>query len=224
MAEFDEVMDELRSLGTAQNVKIYRRHGAGEDVFGVSYADLGRLKKRLKVDHPLARALWQSGNHDARVLATMIADPAQMSEADLDAWLADLESYVLAGAVADLASQTPGVKDRMERWTSSDEEWVGRAGWLLAGYLAQQDATLPDAYFEDLLSRIEARLHGSKNRMRDAMNSAIIAIGSRNRHLEQRAKAVAQRIGKVEVDHGQTGCKTPDAISYIDKVWARKAA
>jgi len=58
--------------------------------------------------------------------------------------------------------------------------------------------------------------------VRNAMNNALIAIGIRNPHLEKKAIAAAQKIGKVEVDHGETGCKTPDAIPYIQKSLDRK--
>ena len=70
----DQALAALRKAGTAQNVKVYGRHGVKGDAFGVSYAELGRLHKTIGTDHGLARALWATGNHDARVLATMIAD------------------------------------------------------------------------------------------------------------------------------------------------------
>jgi len=65
-------------MGTAQNRKVYARHGVGEDMYGVSYSNLGKLRKSIKRHHALAEQLWATGNHDARVLATMIADPAEM--------------------------------------------------------------------------------------------------------------------------------------------------
>ena len=72
------------------------------------------------------------------------------------------------------------------------------------------------------LSAIEKRIHQSKNRTKDAMNNALIPIGLRNSELEKKALEVARRIGKVEVDHGETGCKTPDAVPYIMKARKRK--
>jgi 3-methyladenine DNA glycosylase AlkD len=225
MAALADVMDELRALGTAHTAKTYRRHGATGEVYGVSYADLGKLKKRIKVDHPLALALWQSGNHDARVLATMVADPAQMAEADIDCWVDDADNYGLASAVGtDVAARMPGAAARMERWIDSDDEWRGRAGWRIAAALALNDQSLPDSYFERLLAIGEARIHTSKNRVRDAINDTVIAIGGRNPSLRARAAETARRIGKVEVDHGDTACETPDAAAYIDKMWARRAA
>ena len=81
-----EAMRQLRALGTAQNRKLYGRLGTGP-MFGVSYANLGKLKRSIKVDHALAMQLWESGNLDSQVLATMIADPAQSTARMLDAWI-----------------------------------------------------------------------------------------------------------------------------------------
>ena len=73
--EFETVIQELEELGTEQNRKIYRRHGVREDLFGVSFGNIRKLQKKIKTDHSLARELWATGNHDARILATMVADP-----------------------------------------------------------------------------------------------------------------------------------------------------
>jgi 3-methyladenine DNA glycosylase AlkD len=64
-----EILAELRSLGTEQNRKIYSRHGVQGEMFGVSYANLEKLRKKIKTDHMLAGQLWAAGNHDARILA-----------------------------------------------------------------------------------------------------------------------------------------------------------
>ena len=217
------IMAELKAAGKEQTVKTYRRHGVRGECFGVSYADLGKLKKRLKTDHQLARGLWQTGNHDARVLATMIADPAATTGADLDGWVQDADCYVLTGPLAQIAARLPDATARAARWMASDEEWTARAGWQLMGALALWNTALPDAYFEALLPQLEAGIHTAKNRVRDAMNDALIAIGARSAALRDKAVASAIRVGKVMVDHGETGCKTPDAVPSIEQIWGRRA-
>ena len=218
----NEVMHELQALGTEQNRKIYRRHGIGENMFGVSYANLGALKKKIKTDHVLAQALWASGNHDARVLATMIADPAQMTDRDLEAWAKDLDNYAIVDNFVGLAAKTAFVRKKAGQWCKSKDEWIGRAGWHLVGQLAMRDPDLPDDDFEARLAVIERDIHTRKNRVREAMNNTLIAIGIRNAALQKKAIAAARRIGAVDVDHGETGCKTPDAVPYILKAVARK--
>ena len=221
--KLDEVMAELESLGTEQNRKIYRRHGAGENQFGVSFANLRKLAKTLGRDQALADGLWRTGNQDARTLATLTAEPKTMSAEDLDAWAATLDYYTVTDMfAANVVANTPHIGAKADEWTDSEAEFVAEAGWNLVAVMAMRDKTLPDAYFDARLGRIEREIHGALNRARYAMNGALIAIGLRNEGLRARAEAAAKRIGKVEVDHGETDCRTPDAIPYIVKAWARR--
>src|SRR6185436_12839912 len=115
-------------------------------------------------------------------------------------------------------------REKMERWIASDDEWIGAVGWNVMGRLAMTDKSLDDAYFAKYLMVIERDIHTRQNRVRHNMNNALIAIGVRSPALEQQATAAAQKIGKVKVDHGNTDCKTPDAISYIQKTLERQKA
>jgi hypothetical protein len=81
----------------------------------------------------------------------------------------------------------------------------------------------PDSYFDPYLGRIERDIRNSKNRVRHTMNNALIAIGIRSEALRTKAEAAARRIGRVHVDHGQTGCVTPDAVEYIRKTMEYKS-
>jgi 3-methyladenine DNA glycosylase AlkD len=215
-------MHELEALGTVQNRKVYQRHGVGEHQYGVSFANLKSLQKKLKVNQELAQALWATGNHDARVLATLVADPKQVDDSTLEAWAQDLDNYVITDSFSGLVSRTPLARQKMEQWTNAENEWLGQAGWNLLAHLALQDASLPDDYFRPYLKTIERDIHQRQNRVRYSMNNALIAIGMRNSTLQEEAIAAATKIGRVEVDHGETNCKTPDAIAYIHKAAARQ--
>lgn len=223
MANASEILAELESLGSEQTRKTYRRHGVGDNQYGVLFSAMEKLKKRIKIDHALALELCASGNHDARILATMIADPNQLDPATAEAWISDAFNYVLTDAVSGLVARTPYAREKAEAWIQSDGEWIATAGWNILGDLTRTDASLPDSYFTPLLDTIERDLHGSKNRVRYAMNNVVIAIGLRDAALEAQAVAAATRIGTVYVDHGQTNCKTPDAIPYIEKAKAHAA-
>lgn len=213
---FDEVMQQLESSGSEQTRKTYRRHGINGEMFGVSYATHGALKKKIKVDHDLALKLWATNNHDAQVLATMIIDPKLMSASLLDEWVKSLDSYAITDAFAKAAVQAPSAQKKFEKWMNSKNEWTACAGWTMLGQSAA-NAELADSYFEPYLETIEREIHSRPNRVRYVMNSALIAIGSHREGLQKKALAVAEKIGKVEVDHGDTSCKTPDAASYILK-------
>jgi 3-methyladenine DNA glycosylase AlkD len=167
-------------------------------------------------------ALWESGNHDARMLAAMIADPRRLDAGTLDAWARGLRNYPETDALGGLAVQAPHARETMARWMASDSEWTAAAGWRILAHVAADGDGLPDEYFERFLATIERDIHGSPNRVRHQMNGALIAIGIRNPALQKKAEAAAARIGKVEVDHGETDCKTPEAVGYIRKAVARK--
>ena len=220
---FEDCMATLEKEGTAQNRKTYARHGVTGPCFGVSYAALGKLKRAIKVDHDLAVDLWNSGIHDARVLACMIDDPTEVTSAQLKARAVDLSNYVLTDALSGLAAKSPQARACMISWIKTKDEWRASAGWSILAHLALADNGLPVDDFESMLTLIESGIHQAKNRTRHAMNNALIAIGSRNDLLAELATAAADRIGKVEVNHGETGCKTPDAAGYIAKTRAHYA-
>ena len=221
------VLAELEELGTAQNRKIYARHGVGEPMFGVSFAHLRKLGKKLRYDHDLARALWASGNHDARVLALSVADPARTDPGEIETWAGEVGNYVLIDEFAAFVAATPHFGACADDWTDRDGEWVASAGWSLVAQQALRDdelpdEPLPDEYFDERLRTIEARIGSAANRVRHCMNGALIAIGGRNEALRESAIAAARRIGPVVVDHGETSCKTPEAVPYINRIWARR--
>lgn len=218
-----QALADLNRLGTAQNRKVYARHGVGENMFGVSYANQNALAKKIKTDNELALKLWESENHDARILATMIADPDDATAGQINEWAKALDNYVLTDALTSFVAKTRFAQAKADQWAKDRKEFKSAAGWSLVTYLAQSDGNeLPDDYFESRLKEIEKQIHGRPNRTRYAMNLALIGIGIRNAKLRKMAEAAAERIGPVEVDHGETGCKTPDAVPYIANAWKRK--
>ncbi len=218
----DDVMAQLEKAGSAQTRKTYARHGITSPMFGVGYAVLGKLVKTIKVDQALAEALWATGNHDARILATMIADPKTIGRKQLDAWAKVADNYVLSDAIGRLVAKTPAARATAEAWAKSDGEHIGQCGWTVLAVLAGGGEAVSEAYCLTLLGRIEREIKTAKNRVRHSMNSALIAIGGRSVKLRTAALAAHQRIGKVEVDHGDTACVTPNADAYIARIWARK--
>ena len=221
-----DTLAELEELGTAQNRKVYGRHGVQEPMFGVSYANLRKLAKRLSADHQLAKELWSSGNHDARVLATMVDEPSHASAQVLRDRLADVDSYVLSDALASLVGRTSLRDELASEWTVDPrDEWAGVVGWsLVAAQALDTKTALLESHFVERLSYIERYIAEAANRIRHSMNGALIAIGCRSPEMRLAAEQAATRIGKVVVDHGKTSCKTPEAIPYLAKVWQRKAA
>jgi 3-methyladenine DNA glycosylase AlkD len=217
-----EVLKQLESFGSAQFRKTYARHGVREPMFGVSYKHLGTLTKQLKKNHLLALELWDSGIHEAKVLATMIAEPSKLTGPIIDRWLKELPDFVISDAFAGLVAQAPLAHKKAAKWRQAKSEMVSNTGWGVTSRLVQRDPNWEDRELAALLDEIETRIHSAPNRTRLAMNSTVISIGIRNGALRKLALASAERIGKVEVDHGDTSCNTPDAAAYIKKTVAHQ--
>lgn len=220
----DEAMHELESRGSDQTRRTYLRHGASEPLFGVRIGDLRPMARHIGTDHDLARQLWASGNVDARLLACMVADTARASEIELDAWLADIETYFLVDVfVAELASRRQGRRERAERWIASARDRTAQAGWDLMNVVALQDQDVADDYFLAWLDVIAERISSYGNWTRRAASNVITSIGLRTDSLEAAARRAAERMGHVDFDPGQTSCVMPDPIAYLERTKAHRA-
>ena len=221
----EEAMSALAAAGSEQTRRTYARHGAAGPMFGVSFATLKALTKRIDVDHPLACSLWETGNLDARNLAVKIVDPGQLTSADLDRWAhAESVRQVCGGYCAMLAAETPFGAVKAVQWLAAADVAARVAGWTLLAQLALRDEAATDAEFLARLGQIERTIHAAPNPEREVMNLAIISLGCRSPTLRDAAVAAAQRIGNVKIDHGDTACKTPAAAEYIRKTWAHSTA
>ncbi len=216
----NETMLELEALGTEQTRKTWCRHGAAEPMFGVKFGDLGKIQKRIKIDHALAVELWKSGNHDARLLACMVADASAVTEKELKAWAGSVKDSSTAEALAGLVSRTSMAAKLREAWLADAK--LRRAGWSLVGHCAKEGSSLDEATALDYVKRIEADIHGAENWTRRTMMYVLIGIGGASARLRKAAEDAVRRIGPVAFDPGNTACEFPDALPYIAKIWARK--
>ncbi len=216
-----EVMTTLEAAGTEQARKTYTRHGASGPMFGVSFATLKVLMKQIDVDHELALALWDTGNFDARNLAMKIVDSSRMGSDDLNRWAREASAALSCGDyAAALPAEGPLGRIKAEEWLASKDPGENRAAWPLIGQLAFRDEQTPEAWFEALLDDIAQTIHSAPNARRAGMNRVMICIGCRSPALRTKALATADVIGRVDVDHGDTACETPDARAAIEKAWA----
>lgn len=219
----NDVMARLEAAGNENTRKIYARHGVSEPMFGVNYGVLRKLQKQIGTDHDLALELWATGNHDARVLATEIVDRDRITVKLADAWIREADSYVITGSIAGAVAASPVARSRSDAWRDRKGEWVASAGWGIVAGTAEDADVWSAAELRDLLRQIETEINERPNRVRHEMNGALIAIALRDGNLRRQATAAARRIGDVAVDHGATGCKTPDAADYIARTAAHRS-
>jgi 3-methyladenine DNA glycosylase AlkD len=166
-----------------------------EHAFGVSMAMLKPLERRYRRDHELARALWASGHHEARILAALIEDPELVTPHQMEAWVADLDSWDLCDqACMRVFAKTPHVADKVARWAKDKREFVRRAAFAtIAGY-AVSAKKASDEYFIRWLPLIEQYSTDERNYVRKAVNWALRQIGKRSPSLHRPARALAEKL------------------------------
>ncbi len=219
---FDKTIAALKKAGTAANRKAAPKHGIRGECFGVSPAQLKSIARKVKNDHDLARQLWATGNHDARMLATLVADPQALTASELDQWVRQVDNYVLADSFSALVARSPQAGSRIDRWTRSKREFERRCGFGIISAALKDGVTIYPALLDAAINQIEREIHSSANRAREGMNLALIAIGTCDENLRDRAFNTASRIGKVDVDQGESGCKNLDAVEQIEKSFSSR--
>jgi 3-methyladenine DNA glycosylase AlkD len=214
-----EVLSELASYADERTKNTHIKHGAQEPLFGVKVADLKKILKKTKKDHQLSLALYETGNSDAMYLAGLMADEKQISKDELNHWVQGAYWYYLSEyTVPWIAAESPYGFELGLEWIRSSEETVASAGWsTLSNYASINDSLDLEAY-ASLLNQVAEKIQDAQNRVKYTMNGFVIAIGCYIPELTEKAKEIAERIGKVNVFMGDTSCKVPLALDYIKKV------
>ena len=219
---YNEVMNQLESLGTAQNRKIYSRHGCDINQFGVSIANLKKVLKPIKKDKELGKKLLFSNNADAIYLSQWIVDIDELTIDDFEALILSTNYYMLIeNAFPSIIVKDKGKSvDGLRRWIEHDEPRLRQAAYALySNYISfLDDSELDIQDLSNILEYIKDNIHSEENRVRYVMNNFVIAVGTFVKELTEQAKEVARVIDKVEVYMGETSCKVPYAIEYIEKV------
>ena len=218
---FEEIMQFLKDHENPNGKKVLMRHGARDPFYGVRIGDLKKVVKKVKKNHELALRLYATGNSDAMYLAGLIAEEDRMSKQDLQDWVRAAYWYMLSEvAVADVAAETPFWNELAREWMESEREMIACAGWSTysAAISTRPNEELDFDEISELLDGVERSIHSAPNRVRYDMNNFVICVGSYIPALSEKAKRVAESIGKVSVDMGGTACKVPYAPEYITRV------
>lgn len=221
MTTVDQVMAELKKKGSEKYRLTFLRHGAPDDLFGVSIADLKTIAKKIKGNQSLALALYETGNSDAMYLAGLVADGSQMTKKQLDSWARQATWHMISEfTVPAVACESPFARELALKWIESKKEQIASGGWCTySGIVAtRRDDELDLAEIKQLIDRIVKSIDTAPNHVRYTMNSFIISVGSYVPPLLKTAKTAARTIGAVEVDLGDTACKVPLATEYIERI------
>jgi 3-methyladenine DNA glycosylase AlkD len=212
-----DVLEALQGLAQPENLPGMRRFGINTHrALGVNMPKLRKLARELGRDHDLALSLWATGGHEARLLATMVADPKRLTAAQVEAWAADFDSWDLCdGACGNLFCRTPMAWELAPAWAAREEEFVRRAGFVLMATLAVHQKAAPDAAFLAFFPLLERYAPDERNFVKKAVNWALRQIGKKNPALRGEAIGLARRIR--EQPHRSSRWIAADALRELEK-------
>ena len=170
-----------------------------EKAFGVPVPALRKMAREIRGDHALAERLWATGIHDAKHLAALSDNPRQVTEAQMERWARDFDSWdVVDGCCNNLFRKTEFAHRKAVEWTSREEEYVKRAGFVFMACLALHDKAAPNAVFERYLRLLKKGATDERNFVKKAVNWALRQIGKRNLKLHAAAIATAKQIRELD--------------------------
>jgi 3-methyladenine DNA glycosylase AlkD len=194
-----DILKHLKSLANPEHLAEMERIGINTNQsLGISIYDLRKIAKEIGVNHKLIGPLWASGIHEARILASYIADPKKVTEALAEEWVADFTSWDTCDQVVALFEEVPFAWEKAVEWAARPEEFVKRAGFALMAGLAAHDAKASNAQFEELFVVIVREATDERNMVKKAVNWALRNIGKRNLALNERACMVAREIQQID--------------------------
>ncbi len=196
MTQVEELLARMRALGSPENVAGMARFGIRSAVaYGVGSGPLRELAKPLRRNQSLSSALWDTGVLEARILAALVGDAAQITEAEMDRWAHEFDNWAVCdGCCLHLFRKSPWAWKKAVEWCGNQEEFVRRAGFAMIATLAVHDKQAPDAQFVKMLKLIERAAGDDRNFVKKAVNWALRQIGKRNHALRGQAIECALRI------------------------------
>lgn len=194
-----EIMDKLESLANPDSIQGMGRFGiTPEKTFGVRIPELRKLAKSIGKNHRFARKLWEAGYRETMILASMVDNPAEVSEEQLERWVKKFDYWEICDqCCTNLFKKTKFSYEKAFEWSSREEEFVKRAGFVLMACLAVSDKHVADERFETFFPIIIRESSDNRNFVKKAVNWALRQIGKRNIHLNRRAAQTAKQIQSI---------------------------
>jgi 3-methyladenine DNA glycosylase AlkD len=193
---------------------------AGMKSHGIGLTRLRTLAKKIGRDRKLAQALWKTDVYEARVLALLIDDPAQITRDQAEKQVEQLSggmlAHVFASCDATLA-KTPFVVELADQWVKSKDPVRRDCGYGLlyeASKFTGRKAPSED-FFLAHVDRIAKKIDKESPGVRLSMGAALMGIGKRSAALNKAALKVARKTGPIEFTSASGECEPFDVVKHL---------
>lgn len=198
--QHNDIVEKLKSLSNPKAVEGMVKYGiTPKNAYGVSIPNLRKLAKEVGTDYKLAQQLWAANIRETRILASMIDDPKMVTEGQMEKWVKAFDYWEICDQCCmNLFEKTGFAYQKAIEWSSNEEEFIKRAGFVLMARLAVSDKKAEDKLFEGFLPIIEREAGDNRNFVKKAVNWALRQIGKRNPNLNKKAIEAAKKMQKVD--------------------------
>ena len=197
--QLNQILKKLKSLSNPKAVAGMARFGINpEKTYGISIPVLRKMAKEIGKNHNLALKLWDSGIHEAKILASMIDEPEKVTKKQMDEWIKNFDSWdVCDQCCMNFFSKTPYSWEKAKKWTNRKKEFEKRAGFALIACLAWYEREAHDKKFEQFFPLIKKHASDNRNFVKKAVNWSLRQIGKKNMNLNKIAIKTAKDISKI---------------------------
>jgi len=216
-----DALSSLEELGTERMREFNKKHGVGQNQFGVKMGDIRAVAKKIKTDHDLSLKLWNTENIDARFLAILIMDPAKLSPETLtDMVRSEKFTHVADWLYSYVIKIYPDNESLRMVWINSEDPMIARAGWSLTSGCVARNPDVLD--LPAILDRIETEMLASPSAVQWTMNATLANIGIHFPEYRNRALAIGEKLGVYRNYPVSKGCTSPFAPIWINEIVRRK--
>lgn len=217
----EDTLAQLESLGNERIRAQNKKHGAGDNQFGVRMGDIRKLAVKIEADEQLAAALWETGNIEARLLAILLIKPKNLPQETLEEMLRSIDFVQVADWLnANIVKKHPDREVVRERWMNEDNPWLARAGWSLTSERIARNADGLD--LPALLERIETEMGNAAPEVQWTMNFCLAGIGIHFPKHREHAIAIGEKLGIYRDYPVSKGCTSPFAPIWINEMVRRQ--
>lgn len=217
----EEILAQLEALGSEKTRAQNRKQGAGDNQFGVRLGQLRALAKKLKTNHELGMALWDTQNIDARFLAILLIKPTVLSAKQLDCMVRSLTFVRVADWLNSYVIRHHPEKEALrQEWMVSDDPMAARAGWSLTTERISKNPEGLD--LPGLLARLESEMASAVAEVQWTMNFSLVEIGIHHADLREQALAIGEKLGIYRDYPVSKGCTSPFAPIAIKEMVRRQ--
>jgi 3-methyladenine DNA glycosylase AlkD len=192
--ELQDIIERLKAMGSPERCGAMKRAGIrGNNIFGISVEKLRQLAEEIGTDHYLANQLWALDIHEAKLLASIIDDPKEVTPEQMDQWIRACDSWdICDGLCGNLFDRTPFTYQKALEWSQRSEEFMKRGGFVLMARLALKSQKTKNEQFEAFWPLIIHGADDDRNFVKKAVNWALRQIGKRNLVLNTKCITIAK--------------------------------